>query len=50
MDSMWALRKRGREPGLLLEEVREGAFPEEQHTYKMPAEELDAFTRSSRRR
>jgi 3-methyl-2-oxobutanoate hydroxymethyltransferase len=32
------------------EEVREGAFPEEQHTYKMPAEELEAFTRSSPRR
>jgi 3-methyl-2-oxobutanoate hydroxymethyltransferase len=25
------------------EEVREGAFPEEQHTYKMPAEELEQF-------
>jgi len=25
------------------EEVRDGAFPEEQHTYKMPAEELKAF-------
>jgi 3-methyl-2-oxobutanoate hydroxymethyltransferase len=25
------------------EEVRDGAFPEEQHTYKMPAEELEAF-------
>jgi 3-methyl-2-oxobutanoate hydroxymethyltransferase len=27
------------------EEVRSGTFPEEQHTYKMPAEELDAFTK-----
>jgi 3-methyl-2-oxobutanoate hydroxymethyltransferase len=25
------------------EEVRSGAFPEEQHTYKMPAEELESF-------
>jgi 3-methyl-2-oxobutanoate hydroxymethyltransferase len=25
------------------DEVRTGAFPEEQHTYKMPAEELEAF-------
>ena len=25
------------------EEVREGTFPEEQHTYKMPADELEAF-------
>ena len=32
------------------EEVRSGAFPEEQHTYKMPAEELEAFTESPRRR
>ena len=35
------------------EEVRSGAFPEEQHTYKMPAEELEAFSAaksSSRRR
>jgi 3-methyl-2-oxobutanoate hydroxymethyltransferase len=32
------------------EEVREGVFPEEQHTYKMPAEELAAFRGSSRQR
>ena len=32
------------------EEVRSGAFPEEQHTYKMPADELDAFTGRSRAR
>src|SRR5207253_7794811 len=25
------------------EDVRSGAFPEEQHTYEMPAEELEAF-------
>jgi 3-methyl-2-oxobutanoate hydroxymethyltransferase len=28
------------------EEVRDGTFPEEQHTYKMPAEELEAFSAS----
>jgi 3-methyl-2-oxobutanoate hydroxymethyltransferase len=32
------------------DEVRTGAFPEEQHTYKMPAEELDAFKATSRQR
>jgi 3-methyl-2-oxobutanoate hydroxymethyltransferase len=32
------------------EEVRSGEFPEEQHTYKMPAEELEAFTGKSRAR
>jgi 3-methyl-2-oxobutanoate hydroxymethyltransferase len=32
------------------DEVRSGTFPEEQHTYKMPAEELEAFTRSWPRR
>jgi len=32
------------------EEVREGAFPEEQHTYKMPAGELEAFRSSSPQR
>jgi 3-methyl-2-oxobutanoate hydroxymethyltransferase len=32
------------------EDVRAGTFPEEQHTYKMPAEELEQFTRSPRRR
>jgi 3-methyl-2-oxobutanoate hydroxymethyltransferase len=32
------------------DEVRSGTFPEEQHTYKMPADELEAFTRSSPRR
>jgi 3-methyl-2-oxobutanoate hydroxymethyltransferase len=32
------------------EEVRSGEFPEEQHTYKMPAEELAAFTGKSRAR
>jgi 3-methyl-2-oxobutanoate hydroxymethyltransferase len=29
------------------DEVRSGSFPEEQHTYKMPTEELEAFVRSS---
>jgi 3-methyl-2-oxobutanoate hydroxymethyltransferase len=29
--------------GRYAEEVRSGAFPEEQHTYKMPAEELERF-------
>jgi len=29
--------------GRYAEDVRTGAFPEEQHTYKMPAEELAAF-------
>jgi 3-methyl-2-oxobutanoate hydroxymethyltransferase len=29
--------------GRYAEEVRSGAFPEEQHTYKMPDEELEAF-------
>jgi len=29
-------------------DVRSGDFPEEQHTYEMPAEELDAFERASR--
>ena len=29
--------------GRYAEEVRSGAFPEEQHTYKMPEEELEAF-------
>jgi 3-methyl-2-oxobutanoate hydroxymethyltransferase len=32
------------------DEVRSGTFPEEQHTYKMPAEELEAFRASSPRR
>jgi 3-methyl-2-oxobutanoate hydroxymethyltransferase len=32
------------------EEVRSGSFPEEQHTYKMPADELEIFVRSSSRR
>jgi 3-methyl-2-oxobutanoate hydroxymethyltransferase len=36
--------------GRYAEEVRSGAFPEEQHTYKMPAEELEAFTRESSQR
>jgi 3-methyl-2-oxobutanoate hydroxymethyltransferase len=31
------------------EEVRSGEFPEEQHTYKMPAEELADFVRESSR-
>jgi 3-methyl-2-oxobutanoate hydroxymethyltransferase len=31
--------------GRYAEDVRRGAFPEEQHTYKMPAEELRAFER-----
>ena len=30
------------------QDVRSGAFPEEQHTYDMAAEELEAFERSSR--
>jgi len=30
------------------EDVRSGAFPEEQHTYEMPSEELEAFERTSR--
>jgi 3-methyl-2-oxobutanoate hydroxymethyltransferase len=29
------------------DEVRSGTFPEEQHTYKMPEEELEAFVKSS---
>jgi 3-methyl-2-oxobutanoate hydroxymethyltransferase len=29
------------------DEVRSGAFPEDQHTYKMPPEELERFARSS---
>jgi 3-methyl-2-oxobutanoate hydroxymethyltransferase len=29
------------------EDVRSGAFPEEQHTYEMPAEELEAFESST---
>jgi 3-methyl-2-oxobutanoate hydroxymethyltransferase len=32
------------------EDVRSGSFPEEQHTYKMPAEELESFRRSPQRR
>jgi 3-methyl-2-oxobutanoate hydroxymethyltransferase len=32
------------------EDVRAGTFPEEQHTYKMPADELEAFTQSPQRR
>jgi 3-methyl-2-oxobutanoate hydroxymethyltransferase len=36
--------------GRYADEVRSGAFPEEQHTYKMPAEELERFTESSPRR
>jgi 3-methyl-2-oxobutanoate hydroxymethyltransferase len=32
------------------EEVRSGEFPEEQHTYKMPAAELEAFRAKSRAR
>jgi 3-methyl-2-oxobutanoate hydroxymethyltransferase len=31
-------------------DVRSGTFPEEQHTYKMPAEELEAFRASTPRR
>jgi len=30
-------------------DVRTGAFPEEQHTYEMPAEELEGFERTMRR-
>jgi 3-methyl-2-oxobutanoate hydroxymethyltransferase len=29
------------------DEVRSGTFPEEQHTYKMPAEELEQFVKAS---
>jgi 3-methyl-2-oxobutanoate hydroxymethyltransferase len=36
--------------GRYAEEVRSGAFPDEQHTYKMPAEELEKFTRTPQRR
>ncbi|HEY3544398.1 MAG TPA: 3-methyl-2-oxobutanoate hydroxymethyltransferase [Gaiellaceae bacterium] len=36
--------------GRYAEEVRSGAFPEEQHTYKMPADELEAFTRETSQR
>jgi 3-methyl-2-oxobutanoate hydroxymethyltransferase len=36
--------------GRYAEEVRSGAFPEEQHTYKMPDEELEKFTKTSPRR
>jgi 3-methyl-2-oxobutanoate hydroxymethyltransferase len=36
--------------GRYAEEVRSGAFPEEQHTYKMPAEELEAFEATGARR
>ena len=32
--------------GRYAEEVRSGTFPEEQHTYKMPADELEAFRRA----
>jgi 3-methyl-2-oxobutanoate hydroxymethyltransferase len=31
--------------GRYAEEVRSGTFPEEQHTYAMPEEELKAFER-----
>jgi 3-methyl-2-oxobutanoate hydroxymethyltransferase len=34
--------------GRYADEVRSGAFPEEQHTYKMPAEELEKFSGSTR--
>jgi 3-methyl-2-oxobutanoate hydroxymethyltransferase len=36
--------------GRFAEEVRNGAFPEEQHTYKMPDEELAAFRAATTRR
>jgi 3-methyl-2-oxobutanoate hydroxymethyltransferase len=36
--------------GRYAEEVRSGAFPEEQHTYKMPDEELEAFRAATTRR
>jgi 3-methyl-2-oxobutanoate hydroxymethyltransferase len=36
--------------GRYAEEVRSGAFPDEQHTYKMPSDELDKFTRTPQRR
>jgi 3-methyl-2-oxobutanoate hydroxymethyltransferase len=36
--------------GRYAEEVRSGAFPDEQHTYKMPADELEKFTRTPQRR
>jgi 3-methyl-2-oxobutanoate hydroxymethyltransferase len=36
--------------GRYAEDVRSGAFPEEQHTYKMPADELAAFEATGARR
>jgi 3-methyl-2-oxobutanoate hydroxymethyltransferase len=36
--------------GRYAEEVRSGAFPEEQHTYKMPSAELEKFTKTPQRR
>jgi 3-methyl-2-oxobutanoate hydroxymethyltransferase len=36
--------------GRYAEEVRSGAFPEEQHTYKMPEEERAAFEATGRRK
>ena len=35
--------------GRFAEDVRSGAFPEEQHTYAMPAEELAAFEAAKKR-
>ena len=35
--------------GRYADEVRSGAFPEEQHAYKMPAEELEAFEGGAKR-
>ena len=32
-----------------MQDVRSGAFPEEQHTYAMPKEELEAFEAAERR-
>jgi 3-methyl-2-oxobutanoate hydroxymethyltransferase len=34
----------GRALGTYVDEVRSGAFPQEEHTYAMPEEELEAFT------
>ena len=36
--------------GRYAEEVRSGAFPAEQHTYRMPADELEAFVKETSQR
>ena len=40
-----ALGQRDEALGRYAEDVRSGAFPEEQHTYKMQEDELKAFER-----